>query len=103
LLLEVFSEENFPCDLYVCGGFKYEKDFEQAYYRKFGKRSLFNTEIVYENSILKTIASMSCAESVVFDTKRYISIQDIISSQTFPCDYNFFNQERKNINQNILN
>ena len=75
----------------------YENDFEQAYYRKFGKRSLFNMEIVYENSILKTIASMSCAESVVFDTKRYISIQDIISSQTFPCDYNFFNQERKNI------
>lgn len=31
LLLEVFSEENFPANLYVCGGYEREKDFIQAY------------------------------------------------------------------------
>ena len=31
LLLEVFSENNFPGNLYVCGGFEEEKDFVQAY------------------------------------------------------------------------
>lgn len=31
LLLEIFSQPNFPCNLYVCAPFKYEKDFEMEY------------------------------------------------------------------------
>lgn len=31
LLLEVFSEKDFPADLYVCGSFESEKDFVKAY------------------------------------------------------------------------
>lgn len=34
LLLDVFSKENFPCELYVCGNFKNEKDLEQLYYKE---------------------------------------------------------------------
>lgn len=34
LLLEVFSEDGFPCDLYVCGCFKFEEDFESCYYHE---------------------------------------------------------------------
>lgn len=74
-----------------------ENDFEKACVRMLGKPSLFNTEIVYNSSILKTIASTSIAESVVYDTKLYISNEDIIHSQTFPEDFNFLDFERKNI------
>lgn len=38
LLLEIFSEQNFPCKLYVCGCFKEEKDFADEY-----KNELFHT------------------------------------------------------------
>lgn len=34
LLLEVFSEPGFPCDLYVCGAFKNEIDFAQEYHHE---------------------------------------------------------------------
>lgn len=34
LLLDIFSEEGFPCNLYVCGTFKDEEDFEKAYYHE---------------------------------------------------------------------
>lgn len=74
-----------------------ENDFEKACVRMLGKPSLFDTEIVYNSSILKTIASTSIAESVVYDTKLYISNEDIIHSQTFPEDFNFLDFERKNI------
>jgi len=38
LLLEIFSEKDFPANLYVCGGFKSETDFEQEY-----SKELYNT------------------------------------------------------------
>lgn len=34
LLLEIFSEKDFPCELYVCGAFKDEQDFEEVYRRE---------------------------------------------------------------------
>ena len=37
LLLEVFSEKDFPCELYVCGGYLYEKDFYKAYKKELTK------------------------------------------------------------------
>lgn len=34
LLLEVFAEKDFPCNLYVCGNFENEKDFRDEYERE---------------------------------------------------------------------
>ena len=34
LLLEIFSKEGFPAELYVCGAFKREKDFEKCYWHE---------------------------------------------------------------------
>ena len=31
LLLEVFGEKDFPCDLYICSAYEYEKDFYELY------------------------------------------------------------------------
>lgn len=42
LLLEVFSEKDFPADLYVCGTFNRETDFEQEYYNE-----LYNTPNIH--------------------------------------------------------
>lgn len=39
LLLEIFSEKNFPCNLYVCGTFESEKDFRDEY-----EKELFYTD-----------------------------------------------------------
>ena len=74
-----------------------ENDFEKACVRMLGKPSLFNTEIVYDNSVLKTVTSTTIAESVVYDTKCYTSNEDIIHSSTFPEDFNFIDFNRKNI------
>lgn len=34
LLLEIFSEKNFPAELYVCGTFDKERDFVKCYYKE---------------------------------------------------------------------
>lgn len=34
LLLDIFSEKGFPCNLYVCGNYENEKDFKRAYYKE---------------------------------------------------------------------
>lgn len=39
LLLDIFSQKDFPCKLYVCGLYYEEKDFVDAY-----KRELYNTD-----------------------------------------------------------
>lgn len=42
LLLEIFSEKNFPYDLYICSSFENEKDFVNAYYKE-----LYKTENIH--------------------------------------------------------
>ena len=42
LLLEIFSRKGFPCELYVCGTFKSENDFEELY-----KKELYETENIH--------------------------------------------------------
>lgn len=42
LLLEIFAEDGFPCKLYVCGNFKQEKDFCEAY-----KQELYHRKNIF--------------------------------------------------------
>ncbi len=39
LLLEIFSEKEFPCTLYVCGYYEFEEDFKNVFYSE-----LYNTK-----------------------------------------------------------
>lgn len=61
--------------------------------RLFGKSSYFNTAYLYEKRIVPTIASTAIGRSVRFDMPNYISDEEIILSQSFPQDYDFYNSD----------
>lgn len=66
LLLEVFSEKDFPANLYVCGAFKREHDFEEEY-----KNELYNTTNIFPVGITDiwsddfTVLAGKCAFSIL--------------------------------------
>ena len=70
LLLEVFSEDGFPCDLYVCGNFKSEKDFEEVYYKE-----------LYETSNIHPVGFVSI-ESEQFKELTESCVYSIIPSSS---------------------
>ena len=43
LLLDIFSEKEFPCDLFVCGRIQNEKDFNKIYYKELYQTSNIHT------------------------------------------------------------
>lgn len=49
LLLELFSEPGFPCDLYVCGAYEHEADFHELY-----ARELHDAENIHPMSVVDT-------------------------------------------------
>ena len=66
LLLEIFSKENFPANLYVCGAFENESDFKDAY-----EKELYHTNnikakgfININSDAFKTIAS-ECSYAIM--------------------------------------
>ena len=49
LLLEIFSEKDFPCELYVCGAYEHERDFYDVY-----RDILFNTPNIHPMDVVDT-------------------------------------------------
>lgn len=56
LLLDVFSEKEFPCELYVCGNYKKEKDFNKLYYKE-----------LYQCDNIKSFGFVDIHSSTFFD------------------------------------
>lgn len=66
LLLEIFSQKDFPCELYVCGALRKEKDFEHEY-----ADELYHTDNIHtlgfidvHSEIFKKLAN-DCAYSIL--------------------------------------
>lgn len=75
---------------YMAERIKYgDVDLSCSCLREFGRESFFNYMILYDEKVCKTIPSKNCL--IRFDTKEWMSCQDIIHAQTFPEDY-FFGQ-----------
>lgn len=66
LLLEIFSQKHFPCELYVCGAIKNEEDFEREYIEE-----LYHTENIHTLGFVdvhsETFAKLAneCAYSIL--------------------------------------
>lgn len=67
LLLEVFSEKDFPGELYVCGTFKSEKDFESCY-----RNELYNCKNIHAIGFVR------------IDSAEYKELTDICSYSIMP-------------------
>ena len=73
-----------------------EESLQFACERETGKQNYFNEKIIYDNKVLNTIRA--CMPSYYrWGQFQTISAQDIIYSQTFPCDYNFMPDTLDNI------
>jgi DNA (cytosine-5)-methyltransferase 1 len=64
-----------------------DKGLDDVGLRLRGKGSCFNQTIVYDNEVYYTVPAKSC--NIRWDTKNYLSSQDVINAATFPQDYNF--------------
>ncbi len=64
--------------------------------RLYNKGSFFNNKLVYDNQVNRTIPAKSA--NIRWDTKEYLSVQDIINSSTFPQDFDFINNSHANVN-----
>ena len=62
--------------------------------RLYGKRSFFNNNIVYDDRVCNTLT----AKNVLFryDTREYLSRQDMIRVASFPRDYDFIQNSAAN-------
>lgn len=52
--------------------------------------SRFNSMIIYDDKVNPTITGKST--NIRYDTREYMSVEDVITSQTFPQDYDFGNR-----------
>ena len=62
--------------------------------RLYGKRSFFNNNIVYDDKVCNTLT----AKNVLFryDTREYLSRQDMVRVASFPKDYDFIQNSAAN-------
>lgn len=86
------SKEGTPINSEVLNSFlanlRYrDRNLENACFRTRGKRSFFNYCIVYDDMVAPTITAH--CNNIRWDTKSFLSKQDIITISTFPQDYNF--------------
>lgn len=65
-----------------------ERSLSEAHKRLYGKRSWFNSKVIYDDEILTTLRA-KLPDIFRYDEKTRISEMDVIHSQTFPEDYNF--------------
>ena len=49
--------------------------------------SLFSHNIIYDDKVCNTLRANNV--NIRYDTKQYLSIEDLINAQTFPQDYDF--------------
>lgn len=73
-----------------------EKDMGAAHERLYGTIAFFQNRILYDDEVVFTIRAKS---NDFFDLlqKRGMSVGEIISSQTFPTDYDFGNKTLNNV------
>lgn len=67
-----------------------DKDLADTLRREENKYSLFSHQLIYDDKVVSTITAK--CEFFRFPERTALSNQDIISSQTFPQDYDFGNQ-----------
>ena len=64
--------------------------------RIYGKpNSFFNSNIIYDDKVNLTITAKNT--NIRYDTREYMSPDDVINSQTFPQDYDFENRGIHNV------
>jgi DNA (cytosine-5)-methyltransferase 1 len=80
----------------LCDARQGEKDLGMAHQRLYGKRSFFQSEILYDNDVVSTIRAKS-NDFFSYEDKKGMSKNDIIHSQTFPEDYKFIPDTYNNI------
>jgi len=64
-----------------------DRNLENACMKQRGKNSFFNYCFVYDNQVAPTITAH--CNNIRWDTKTFLSKQDIVSIATFPQDYDF--------------
>ena len=66
LLLDIFSQDEFPCELYVCGYVKEERDFYNLYYKELNNKCNIHTlGFVDINSDMFIRLTNECAYSIL--------------------------------------
>lgn len=73
-----------------------EQDMGAAHERLYGNVSFFQNKILYDNAVVMTIRAKS-NDFWSYEDKKGMSNHEIISSQTFPIDYNFLSNKLSNI------
>lgn len=64
--------------------------------RLFNKpNSRFNSMVIYDHAVNSTITAKN--NNIRYDTREYMSVEDVIHSQTFPEDYDFGNRNLNNV------
>lgn len=59
------------------------------------KRKFFNSMVIYDDCVNYTITG-KCT-NIRYDTREFMSVEDVIHSQTFPEDYDFINRSLSNV------
>ncbi len=72
-----------------------DRNLQNACERLRGKSSFFNYCFVYDDQIAPTITAH--CNNIRWDTKSYLTKQDIVSISTFPQDFNFMTENVDNI------
>ncbi len=94
LFKEIKSKKGLPLPKWVeklAENAKYgERNLENASLRLRGKASFFNYCFVYDDKISPTLTAR--ANLIRWDTKNFLSKQDMLSVSTFPQDFKFINE-----------
>ncbi len=72
-----------------------DRNLENACMKQRGKGSFFNYCFVYDNQVAPTVTAH--CNNIRWDTKTFLSKQDIVSISTFPQDYDFQSENIDNI------
>ncbi len=72
-----------------------DRNLQNACFKTRGKTSFFNYCFVYDEQVAPTITAH--CNNIRWDTKTFLSKQDIVSISTFPKDYNFLSDSLDHI------
>lgn len=73
-----------------------DSDLSDVSGRMFNKpNSFFSYNIIYDDMVCNTITAKQ--GNLRYDTREYLSIDDVINAQTFPQDYDFLNKTITNV------
>lgn len=72
-----------------------DKDLSFACQRIRGKTSFFNNKYIYDDQVNYTLTAKNVNIRVC--DKKYMSVQDIINTATFPQDYDFIDNKQSNV------